>query len=153
MPLKAYKTDLLDLEINIMNKLKQTIHQLMGQFANKEETLRKFAQLSKKIRDILEMLKKCACQFQNEDDAMFSKQPYGPVACASCEKNIVNLYGQQADYYAWKKLPFRDQGEKIARYGRGFSKTLSQMKPKTAGHSGDHQYGYMSQENSPEREE
>ena len=39
---------------------------------------------------------------------MFSKQPYGPVACASCEKNIVNLYGQQADYYAWKKLPFRD---------------------------------------------
>tara|TARA_B110000305_G_C19385122_1_gene611787 strand:- start:482 stop:667 length:186 start_codon:yes stop_codon:yes gene_type:complete len=61
MPLKAYKTDLLDLEISIMNKLKQTIQQLMGQFANKEETLRKFAQLSKKIRDILEMLKKCAC--------------------------------------------------------------------------------------------
>ena len=104
----------------------------MGQFANKEETLRKFAQISKKIREIMEMLRKCACQYQNEDDAMFSKQPYGPVACASCEKNIVNLYGQHADYHAWRKLPFRDQGEQIARYGRGFSKTLSQMKPKTA---------------------
>ena len=59
---------------------------------------------------------------------MFSKKPFGPVACASCEKNITNLYGQPADYLAYKKLPFRDPGERIARYGQGFSKILSHMK-------------------------
>ena len=29
----------------------------------------------------------------------------------------------------WKKLPFRDPTERIARYGPGFSKILSHMKP------------------------
>ena len=65
----------------------------------------------------------------NEEDAMFSKRHLGPQACASCEKNLVNMYGQAVDYYAWKKLPFRDPSERIARYGQGFSKILSYMKP------------------------
>ena len=39
------------------------------------------------------------------------------------------MYGQQADYHVWKKLPFRDPSERIARYGPGFSKILSHMKP------------------------
>jgi len=77
----------------------------------------------------MELLAKQGGGGNNEEDAMFSKKPYGPVACASCEKNIVNLYGQQADYHVWKKLPFRDPGERIARYGQGFSKILSHMRP------------------------
>lgn len=60
---------------------------------------------------------------------MFSKRHLGPQACASCEKNLVNMYGQAVDFYAWKKLPFRDPSERIARYGQGFSKILSYMKP------------------------
>jgi len=39
------------------------------------------------------------------------------------------MHGQQADYHAWKKLPFRDPTERIARYGQGFSKILSHMRP------------------------
>jgi len=51
----------------------------------------------------------------NEDDAMFTTKHVGPVACASCEKGIVNLLGQQADYLAWKRLPFREPSERIAK--------------------------------------
>ena len=50
-----------------------------------------------------------------EDDAMFTRKPLGPVQCASCEKGIVNLLGTQADYLAWKRLPFREPSERIAR--------------------------------------
>lgn len=59
---------------------------------------------------------------------MFTKKPLQGNSCASCEKNILNLYGQQADYYAWKRLPFREPNERIARFGQGFSKILSLMK-------------------------
>jgi len=50
-----------------------------------------------------------------EEDAMFTRKPIGPVSCASCDKGIVNLLGTQADYLAWKKLPFREPNERIAK--------------------------------------
>ena len=46
---------------------------------------------------------------------MFSKRYVGPANCASCEKNIVNLLGQPVDYHVWKRLPFREPSERIAR--------------------------------------
>jgi hypothetical protein len=52
---------------------------------------------------------------ENEDDAMFTKKPLGGMSCASCEKDIVNLYGKKADYLPWSKFPFRDPSERIAR--------------------------------------
>ena len=90
--------------------------------------MKRFAQLSKKIKEILDMLAKQGTA-ENEDDAMFTKRHLGPHACASCEKNLINIYGQAVDHYPWKKLPFRDPNERLARYGQGFSKILSNMKP------------------------
>ena len=58
-----------------------------------------------------------------------------PSNCASCEKGIVNLLGQQAEYNAWKRLPFREPTERIARYGQGFSRILTMMSPDTEGPS------------------
>lgn len=52
---------------------------------------------------------------ENEEDAMFTKKPLGTVNCASCERNITNLSGMMADYYPWKKLPFREPTERIAK--------------------------------------
>lgn len=52
---------------------------------------------------------------------MFTKKYVGPVHCASCEKGIVNLEGKMADKVHWNRLPFREPGERIARYGKGFS--------------------------------
>ena len=57
---------------------------------NKDDIMRRFAQISKKIREIMEELAKLGGK-QTEDDAMFMKKPYGPIACASCEKNLINI--------------------------------------------------------------
>ena len=65
----------------------------------------------------------------NEEDAMFTKKPYGPVTCASCEKNVVNLEGRMADFLPWKRLPFKDPSERISKYGPGFSKILQMLRP------------------------
>ena len=46
---------------------------------------------------------------------MFTKKYVGPVNCASCDKGIVNLLGQPVDYHVWKRLPFREPSERIAR--------------------------------------
>jgi hypothetical protein len=65
----------------------------------------------------------------NEDDAMFTKKHLSPVTCASCEKNIINLEGKMADYLPWKRLPFKEPGERISKYGPGFSKILQMLRP------------------------
>ena len=97
---------------------------------NKEDIMKRFAAISKKIRDIMEILAKLGGGGgkADEEDAMFTKKPYGPVACAACEKNLINIQGMQVDYHVWKKLPFREPGERLARYGQGFSKILANMK-------------------------
>ena len=53
----------------------------------------------------------------SNEDAMFSKKPLGGFSCASCEKDLVNLFGKKVDYMPWGKLPFRDPSERIARVG------------------------------------
>ena len=65
----------------------------------------------------------------NEDDAMFTKKPLGGTSCASCAKDVIDLYGKQVQYMPWGKLPFRDPSERIARVGQGFSKMLSMINP------------------------
>lgn len=52
---------------------------------------------------------------ESEEDAMFTKKPLGGISCASCERNITNLAGVMADYQPWKKLPFRENNDRIAR--------------------------------------
>ena len=59
---------------------------------------------------------------------MFSKKPLGPQACASCEKGLVNMYGMPVEHHTWKRLPFRDPNERLAKYGPGFSKMLQNMR-------------------------
>jgi cell division septum initiation protein DivIVA len=56
MPNKASRLDLIDLENRIMDKLRDMIQQILNQFANKEDVMKRFAQLSKKIREIMELL-------------------------------------------------------------------------------------------------
>lgn len=50
-------------------------------------------------------------------DGMLSKKNLGPIACASCEKDLVNMQGMPVDYHVWKGMPQREVGERIARYG------------------------------------
>lgn len=60
---------------------------------------------------------------------MFNRKHICGYACASCEKDLVNLYGKKVEYTPWSKLPFRDPSERIARVGQGFSKMLSIINP------------------------
>ena len=55
--------------------------------------MKRFAQLAKRIREIMDLLNKNKGG-ADEEDAMFSKKPVNPASCASCEKNLVNMYGQ-----------------------------------------------------------
>lgn len=59
---------------------------------------------------------------------MLTKKNLGPVACATCEKDLINLQGLPVDYHVWKNLPQRDTSERIARYGQGFSKILANLR-------------------------
>ena len=90
MPTKADKSDLLDLENRIMDRLRDMFQQLINQFANKDDVNKKFALLNKKIKEIMEILAKQG-DGPTDDDGMFTKKPYGPVACAACEKNLINI--------------------------------------------------------------
>ena len=74
----------------------------------------------------------------NEDDAMFTKKPLGGTSCASCAKDVIDLYGKRVDYQPWGKLPFRDPSERIARVGQGFSKMLSMINPDHLSNYQDH---------------
>lgn len=60
---------------------------------------------------------------------MFNKKHLCGYSCASCEKDLVNLYGKKVEFMPWSKLPFRDPSERIARVGQGFSKMLSMINP------------------------
>ena len=67
------------------------------------------------IKSLYDMLLAMQNKQPDEDSAMFTKKYVGPVNCASCEKNVVNLLAQPVDYHVWKRLPFREPSERIAR--------------------------------------
>jgi len=60
---------------------------------------------------------------------MFSKKPLGGLSCASCEKDLHNMYGKKVEFMPWSKMPFRDPADRISRVGQGFSKLLSMINP------------------------
>ena len=87
--------------------------------------MKRLAQLGKNNADLMEMMETLKRRGgAEEDDAMFTKKHLGPVSCASCERGLVNLCGNPVDFHNYRKLPFRDPTERIARYGQGYSKIL-----------------------------
>ena len=93
LPTKADKIDLEDLETRLCDKLNDVLRTIIERMPNKDEINKKFALINKKINQLFEMLNMQGGNLarHNEDDAMFTKKPFGPVTCASCEKNIFNL--------------------------------------------------------------
>ena len=88
---------------------------LTKQLADKNDTKKAIKLLERQLKNLYEMFMSRGGGNENEDDAMFTKKPLGGMSCASCEKDIVNLYGKKADYLPWSKFPFRDPSERIAR--------------------------------------
>lgn len=134
---KVTKKEMADLEQRLLDKINELLAQLDNRYADKDATRKKFNNLEKNIKKIFELIEKLKeVQQEREDNAMFTKKPYGPVNCASCEKDIVNLEGTKAEYIVWKRLPFREPNDRIAKYGPGFSKMLNMIK--TTDEHGNH---------------
>ncbi len=84
--------------------------------ADKNDTKKALKLLERQLKNLYDLfMQKNVQQHDHEDDAMFTKKPLGGMSCASCEKDIVNMYGKKVDYLPWNKLPFRDPSERIAR--------------------------------------
>lgn len=96
---------------------------LAKRFADKNDTRKALKYLERMIRDYLEGVKMKA----EGDDAMFAKKPLGGWSCASCETNLETLIGRRAEYQPWRKVPYRDPADRLARVGPGFSRMLANV--------------------------
>jgi len=89
---------------------------LSKKFADKKDTKKALKLLEKQLKNLYDLFMSSRQHHNdNEDDAMFTKKPLGGMSCASCEKNIINLYGNKAEYMPWNRFPFRDPSERIAK--------------------------------------
>ena len=127
---KADYSQLEELKDFLLGKIDDLMRGLKG-FADKSDTKKALKNLEKQLKNLYDLVMS-KLRGDDEDDAMFSKKPLGGFSCASCEKNLLNLYGKPADHHSWNKFPLRDPAERIARVGQGFSRMLSSMKPETA---------------------
>ena len=125
---KADLSSLTELEKLLMERLNEIVKALTKQFADKNETKRALKLLERQLKNLYDLFMSKGGG-SNEEDAMFSKKPLGGLSCASCEKDLVNMYGKRIEFMPWSKLPFRDPSERIARVGQGFSKMLSMINP------------------------
>lgn len=127
---KAVANELEQLQALLQKQLIDQTQLVRDTCAPKEDTNRKLNQLSRKVRDLFEMVGK---DKGTSDDGMLTKRHIGPNACASCDKTLVNMHGLQAEYSPHKKMPYREHADRIARYGAGFSKMLSTLQPSQSG--------------------
>ncbi len=125
---KADKSDLAALDNSLMMRINDIVAALTKQFADKAETKKALKLLERQLKNLYDLLMSKG-QGATDEDAMFSKKPLMGYSCASCEKDLVNMYGKKVEFMPWSKLPFRDPSERIARVGQGFSKMLSMINP------------------------
>jgi len=125
---KADKSDLAALDNSLMMRINDIVAALTKQFADKAETKKALKLLERQLKNLYDLLMSKG-QGATDEDAMFSKKPLMGYSCASCEKDLVNMYGKKVEFMPWSKLPFRDPSERIARVGQGFGKMLSMINP------------------------
>eukprot|EP00347_Sterkiella_histriomuscorum_P014972 403358803 len=104
------------------------IQQMKKVFADKKGVGLQYSKIQSEIQYIMEFIQQLSAngKFKKEDDAMLTKKS-GQQQCLSCDKNIPNLSPTPADYNAWSKLPLKESGDRIARFGKGFSRILGNL--------------------------
>ena len=125
---KADKAQLAELENQLMMRINDIVAAFTKQFADKAETKKALKLLERQLKNLYDLFMSKG-QNPTDEDAMFNKKHLCGYSCASCEKDLVNLYGKKVEFMPWSKLPFRDPSERIARVGQGFSKMLSMINP------------------------
>jgi chromosome segregation ATPase len=104
------------LEQSILDRLNEMVKALTKNFADKTDTRKAMKLLEKNLKNMYDLFMSRGGR-DNEDDAMFTKKPLGGTSCASCAKDVIDLYGKRVEYLPWGKLPYRDPSERIARVG------------------------------------
>ena len=137
---KAESADLEELRNMLIEKITEIVKGLTKTLADKNETKKALKLLERQLKNLYDLFMSRGGN-DNEDDAMFSKKPLGGFSCASCEKDLINLYGKKVEFLPWSKLPFRDPAERIARVGQGFSKMLSMINPDQLSRYDNHTMG------------
>jgi len=100
----------------ITDRISDIIRAMSKNFADKNETKKALKLLERQLKNLYDLFMSKGGH-ENEEDAMFSKKPLGGLSCASCEKDLINMYGKRVEFMPWSKLPFRDPSERIARVG------------------------------------
>jgi len=100
-----------------MDRLNAMVAELAKQFADKSETKKSIKALERQIKNLFDLIQSKGGSTATNDDAMFNRKHLCGYACASCEKDLVDLQGKKVEYMPWGKMPFRDPSERIARVG------------------------------------
>lgn len=106
-----------NLEKMLLERINDIVKALTKQLADKNDTKKALKILERQLKNLYDIFMSKGGEGANEDDAMFTKKPLGGMSCASCEKDVINLYGKKADYLPWSRFPFRDPAERIAKVG------------------------------------
>ena len=83
-----------NLEKMIMERINEIVKALTKQLADKNDTKKALKLLERQLKNLYDLFLSRAGHNENEDDAMFTKKPLGGMSCASCEKDIINMYGK-----------------------------------------------------------
>lgn len=125
---KADKNDLAVLESNNNQKLEEIVRQIMDLMPSKDELKKKFTSINNRLKLIeQQMMTKTNTLSLLDDDAMITKKKIDNLKCASCDKNISNLNAMAPNPYNWKKMPQRNEPDRIANYGQGYSWFLKNL--------------------------
>ena len=85
---KAGMSDLEDLEARLLEKITEIFKKIQSSYYPKDEVLKKLSAVNRKLREAMEQIGRAGTDI---DDGMFTKKHLGPQACASCEKNLINV--------------------------------------------------------------
>jgi len=94
---KADKTALEELENAIMMRINDIVAALTKQFADKAQNAKEHKLLERQLKNLYDLMMSKG-QTPENDDAMFSKKHLCGYNCASCEKNLVDLYGKRVQF-------------------------------------------------------
>jgi DNA repair exonuclease SbcCD ATPase subunit len=84
------------LEQSLLDRLNEIVKALGKQFADRADTRKALKLLEKNLKNMYDLFMNKG--HDQEDDAMFTKKPLGGMSCASCAKDVVDMYGKRVDY-------------------------------------------------------
>lgn len=86
------------LEQSLLDRLNEIVKALSKQFADKNDTRKALKLLEKNLKNMYDLFMSKGGANAEEDDAMFTKKPLGGTSCASCAKDVVDMYGKQVSF-------------------------------------------------------